>query len=233
METLHNGFTLEFSPGAFPLSTDSIALSGFVKLPKNAKVLDLGSGCGSLGHLLCARTGDCHVTGVELDEKAHNMALYNAQTNGISSRFHSICADLNTIPDFLPAGSFSVCVSNPPYFAGGPQSKKTPLARREDSCSMEDLFRAAAWALKYSGSFYLVHRPERLAQLCACASKHRLEPKRLCLLRHRADGPVSLLLLECRKGGNPGLILEEESLFDAQGAPTAYYRNLYHIQEVS
>ena len=172
MEILHNGFTLEFSDGAFPLSTDSIALSGFVKLPKIAKVLDLGSGCGSLGHLLCATDPACQITGIELDEQAHKMAVQNAKANGIDSRFHSICADMNTVPDFLAPGSFSVCVSNPPYFASGPQSQKTPLARREDRCTMDDLFRAAAWALKYGGSFYLVHRPERLAELCATGS-HR------------------------------------------------------------
>ena len=54
MEQLHNGFTLELAPGTLPLSTDSIALADFTKLPKNAQVLDLGSGCGTLGLLLCA-----------------------------------------------------------------------------------------------------------------------------------------------------------------------------------
>ena len=68
MEKLHNGFTLSLCEGAFPLSTDSIALSGFVRLPKNAKVLDLGSGCGTLGLLLCAEYPDCTVTGIELTE---------------------------------------------------------------------------------------------------------------------------------------------------------------------
>jgi len=53
MEHLHSGYTLEFAPGSFPLSTDSMALAGFVRLPKNAAVLDLGSGCGTLGLLLC------------------------------------------------------------------------------------------------------------------------------------------------------------------------------------
>lgn len=229
METLHNGFTLEFSEGAFPLSTDTIALSGFVNLHKNAKVLDLGSGCGSIGHLLCARDPDCQVTGIELDRKAHEMALKNASVNGISSRFHSICSDMNDISQFIAPGSFSLCVSNPPYFSAGPQSQKTPLARREDCCTMSDLFRAAAWGLKYGGSFYLVHRPERLAELCATGSQYQLEPKRLCLLHHRSDGPITLLLMECRKGGKPGLILEEESLFEPGGEPTDYYRKLYHL----
>ena len=229
MEYLHNGFTLEICDGGFPLSTDSIALSGFVKLPAKAKVLDLGSGCGSLGLLLCARWQDCTVTGIELDENAHRTALKNIDANGLSSRMDSICRDLTAIRTYIQPGSFSCCVSNPPYFSAGPQSKLLPLARREDACSMEDLFAAAAWALKYGGDFYLVHKPERLAQICACASRNQMEVKRLQLLRHRQDGPVTLILVQCRKGGKPGLILEEAALQDAAGNPTDYYKELYHL----
>jgi len=229
MEVLHNGFTLELAEGAFPLSTDSIALSDFTRLPKNASVLDLGSGCGTLGLLLCARHSDCTVTGVELTENAHAMALHNAEKNGIAHRFTSICADLKTIPDFLRAGSFSVCISNPPYFTGGFQSATVPLARHTDACSIADLFQSAAWALKYGGDFYLVHKPEYLAQICYHAGIHKLEPKRLRLLRHQENGAVSLILLQCRKGAKPGLIWEEEALHRADGSPTPYYKQLYHL----
>ena len=229
MEQLHNGYTLEICPGGFPLSTDSIALSGFISLPRNAKVLDLGSGCGTLGMLLCAKDAVCHVTGIELDQAAHKAAMENSLTNGLTSRLTSICADIRCVPDILKPGAFSVCVSNPPYFSGGPQSQKTPLARREDTCSLEDLFRAASWALQYGGNFFLVHKPERLAQLCAVASANQLEPKRLLLLRHQENGPVSLIFLQCRKGGKPGLKWEEAALHHPNGEPTDYYKNLYHL----
>lgn len=229
MERLHNGFSLDIPQGAFPLSTDSMALASFVKLSKNARVLDLGSGCGTLGLLLCADRDDCTVTGVELDSAAHDAALKNIANNGLRHRLSSICADLRSIPSFFGAGSFTCCVSNPPYFTAGPQSKTVPLARQETECTMDALFRSAAWALKYGGDFYLVHRPERLAELFVSASAHGLEPKRLRLLRHRSDGPVALVLVQCRKGANPGLIWEEESLYDSFGAPSAYYRTLYHL----
>lgn len=233
MEYLHNGFTLDICEGAFPLSTDSIALSGFVKLPKKAAVLDLGSGCGTLGLLLCATHPDCCVTGIELNEAAHQAALKNIKVNSIDNRLSSICADLKDLHSQVKPGSFHCCVSNPPYFSSGPQSKTLPTARREDNCSVQDLFEAAGWALKYGGDFFLVHRPERLGELCTQASKYQMELKRLCLLRHRTDGPVSLILLQFRKGGNPGIIWEEESLFTPDGAPTPYYRKLYHLEEES
>lgn len=232
MEQLHNGFTLDICEGGFPLSTDSVALSGFIRLPRNASVLDLGSGCGTLGLLLCAAHADCSVTGIELDEKAHLTALENIDRNNIQSRLNSICADINLLHTLVSPGSFHCCISNPPYFSAGPQSK-LPAARREDTCSLEALMKAAAWALKYGGDFFLVHRPERLAEICALGNTHKLEAKRLCLLRHHAGGPVNLVLLQLRKGGNPGLIWEEECFFDEAGSPTPYYRKLYHLKEES
>ena len=229
MENLHNGFTLQLCEGAFPLSTDSIALAAFTRLPKNARVLDLGSGCGTLGLLLCAADPVCTVTGVELTENAHITALENASRNGISHRLTSICADLKTIPDFLSPGSFSVCVSNPPYFTGGLKSGSVPLARHTDTCDLQALFRAAAWALKYGGDFFLVHKPESLAEICYQAGAHHLEPKQLLLLRHREDGPISLILLQCRKGGKPGLTIREAALHHSDGSATDYYKQLYHL----
>ena len=229
MEHLHNGYTLELCEGAFPLSTDSIALSAFTKLPCNANVLDLGSGCGTLGLLLCAKDSKCSVTGVELDNAAHNSAIQNAASNGISSRLISICADLRTLPSFITPGSFSCCISNPPYFSAGPASKSATIARRDDTCSMQELFEAAAWSLKFGGDFFLVHRPERLAELFSRATACSLEPKRLQLLRHRQDMPVALVLVQCRKGAKPGLIWEENALYNTNGEPTDYYKELYHI----
>lgn len=226
MEYLPKGFTLELPEGCFPLSTDSMLLAHFVRPSPN--VLDLGSGCGTLGLLLCASNERCRVTGIELDPIAHQSALENIRRNGLDARMSSICGDLRGVNHLIEAGSFRCCVSNPPYFSGGPESKHTPLARRADCCDSADLFRSAAWALHWGGDFYIVHKPDQLAHLCGCAAQNGLEPKRLRLIRHRLGGPVTLILLQCRKGGKPGLIWEEEVLFDAAGAPTTYYNNVYH-----
>lgn len=229
METLFNGFTLEIPPGGFPLSTDSMVLAHFIKLPRSAKILDLGSGCGTLGVLLCAKDPACTVTGFELTEHAHRAAQENIRANGLQSRMESICADLRQIPEVLPQGSFSLCVSNPPYFSGGPVSHRTPLARREDGCTLAELLKSAAWALKYGGDLYLVHRPERLGEIIALAAPFRLEAKRLGLLRHAEGQRPNLILLQLRKGGKPGLSWEEITLYDKSGIPTEEYRAIYHI----
>ena len=226
MEYISNDYTLDLTDG-FPLSTDSMVLADFVKLPKNAAVLDLGSGCGTLGLLLCARNKSCTVTGIELDSAAHAAALENIARNGLAPRLSSICRDLRDMPPQMR--DFHVCVSNPPYFSGGAAHTRNPGARREDTCTPRELFAAASKALVWGGDFFLVHKPERLAQLCFEASAAGLEPKRLRLVRHRPDCPISLILLSCRRGGKPGLQIDELCLYNADGAPTGDYRRIYHL----
>ena len=52
------------------------------------------------------------------------------------------------------------------------------------------------------------------------------------LVRHHAGAPVSLLLVESRRGGKPGLALEPDLLlFTPDGAPTAEYRQLYYLDK--
>lgn len=229
MEYLPNGCCLDIPPGCFPLSTDSMVLADFVRLPRNARVLDLGAGCGTLGLLLCAGDQGCHVSGIELDPDAHAAALANIRANALETRMESICADLRQLPGKLAPGGFDLCVSNPPYFSGGFASRTAALARQTGCCSTEELCSAAAFALKYGGDFYVVHKPENLAHLIACAAAKGMAAKRLLLVRHRPDAAVSLIALQFRKGGKPGLKIEEAALFHADGSPTEYYRRVYHI----
>ena len=206
-----------------------MVLSYFARLPKNAQVLDLGSGCGTLGLLLCSKDQNCHITGIELEEQAHLEALENIRRNGLDARMESICADLRSVSEKFSPGSFSCCISNPPYFSGGFSSQTLATARQEGSCTPEDLFRCGSHLLKFGGDFFLVHKPERLAELIATAARYKLEAKRLCLVRHRADAPFNLILLQLRKGAKPGLQWEEMILHHADGSPTDLYKEIYHI----
>lgn len=225
MEYLQNGYCLDIPSGCFPLSTDSILLSDFIRLPRNSTVLDLGSGCGTLGTLLCAKDPGCIVTGVELDEAAHTAALHNIALNALEGRLSSICSDLRS---FHRPG-FHCCISNPPYYTGGPASNRTPNARRDDNCTIGELMAAASKNLRFGGDFFVVHKPEKLAQLISCGAAEGLEAKRLRLIRHTENAAVSLILLQFRKGGKPGLVWEEAFLFHSDGTPSDYYRKVYHL----
>ena len=64
MQQLPMGMTLDLPEGVFPLSTDSMVLSHFCRGARGKRWLDLGSGGGTLGLLLCAEAPSRTVTGV-------------------------------------------------------------------------------------------------------------------------------------------------------------------------
>lgn len=230
-EALWNGVELLEEEGQFRLGTDSVACAGFARFPKGAAVADLGCGSGAIALMLLASDPSLRMTGIELHPQAAALARENARHNGLN--FTVLEGDLRQIETLLPAGTMDGTISNPPYFpvGSGQTAAASPLARArsEETCQLSQLVHAADWLLRWGGRFALVHRPERLTDLIWELRNRRLEPKRIRFVRHRQDCPVSLVLLEARKGGKPGLQYEPDLiLFDSTGCETAECRKLYH-----
>ena len=203
------GLSFVCDDGLFQPSTDSFLLGSFPRLKPGLRVCDLGSGTGLLGLLLFQRQRALSVTGVELLPDAVRLAEQAAARNGLADRLIFRRGDLRKIRGLLPAGGFDLVVCNPPYYPAGsgrlPETEALRAARSETGCTLEDICTAAAWLLRWGGSFCLVHKPERLADLCCALRARGLEPKRLRLVCRRAGDAPSLLLLEARRGGRPGL----------------------------
>ncbi len=232
-ETLWNNMELLLPEDGFRLGTDSVVCAGFARFAKGCRVADLGCGSGAIAMMLLASDPTLQVTGVELDEQAALWAQKNAQHN--KANFTVIHGDLRKIRELLPPGSMDSCISNPPYFpVGSGKQASGPLAkaRSEETCNLENLTAAAAWLLPTGGSFVLVHRPERLADIIFQLKTHHLEPKRIRFVRHKADSPVNLILIEARKGGKPGLSYEKDLIFfHDDGSETDDYKTLYHRKD--
>lgn len=226
---------LTWSGAQFRPSTDSMVLADFAAPAKNAHVCDLGCGCGTLSLLLLATHPALRVTGVERQPDAAAVARENAAQDALGGRFTVVEGDLRD-PALLRAGSFDCAVSNPPYYplASGyaAQSPALRAARTEEHCSLLELCRAASRLLRTGGRFFLVHKPERLADLICCLRESALEPKRLQLVRHRADAPANLVLLEAVRGGSPGLRLAPDLiLYAPDGTLTPDGRRIYHQED--
>ena len=190
------------SDTCFPLGGDSLALAAFASVRRGDRVCDLGCGAGALLLLLAARVSPLALSGVEYCPEDAAMARQNLAENGLEG---AICTgDLCAVCKTLPAGGFSLAISNPPYFKAGSGGCGGP-ARMEGDCALEDWCAAAGRLLKNGGRFALVHRPERLCDLFAALRSAGLEPKRLRLLQHGPDCPPSAVLLEAVRQGRPGL----------------------------
>ena len=69
---------------------------------------------------------------------------------------------------------------------------------------------------------------ERLPELFASLQRQGLEPKRLRLVAARADSAPSLVLVEARRGGKPGLTIEPQLvLYGDDGRETAELKRFY------
>ena len=231
-ESLWNGIVMENPSRLFRLGTDSVVLADFVNVKPGSKICDLGCGSGAISLMLLAKDRSLFLTGVELQEDLCRVAEENARINTLVDHFAVFSGDLREIRDLLPAGSFGCVVANPPYFPAAnpaPQENTLALSRSEKTCTPEDLCRAAAWLLPTGGSFFLVHRPERLADLIFALRQSGLEPKRLQFVRHSTATKRSLLLLEAVRGGKPHLQLEEDLvLYHPDGSQTEACRRIYH-----
>ena len=226
------GYRFVYDDALFRPGTDTFLLSSLPRLKAGLRVCDLGCGTGLLGLLLMQRQAGLTVTGVDIQPAAIDLANRCAVENGLENDLRFLQADLRTVRDHFPTGSFDLVVCNPPYYP--PQSgymaedDAIRTARSEVSCTLEDICRAAAYLLRWGGSFCLVHKPERLTDVLDAMRRHGCEPKRLRLVCTRPECAPSLLLAEGRRGGKPGLSIEPPLILQTDnGTPTPEVDAIY------
>lgn len=196
----------------FRYGTDSVLLGNFVNLTHAKRAVDLGCASGVISLLMLSRNTELHVTGVEINREAAALAEENIRHNDLQGRCHILCGDLRNYRQLLKPGAYDVVVSNPPYFpverGDISPDRDRAAARGELMCTLDDICTAAGWLCRWDGRFALVHRTDRLPEVFAFMQKAGIEPKRLRLVSHYATSVPSLVLVEGRRGGKPGLTME-------------------------
>lgn len=228
------GLRFVYGNGQFPPGLDSFLLASLPKLKPGMRVCDLGCGVGLLGLLLLQRQGDLTVTGLDIQPEALRLGELAASENHLSGRLLFRLEDLRETA--LPAGSFDLAICNPPYFppASGPLPKGAArrTARTEETCTLDDVCRVSARILRWGGALCLVHKPERLTDLLCALRRQALEPKRLQPVCSRPEQAPSLVLVEGRRGGRPGLRVEPPLVLEnPDGSPTAELNRIYFREE--
>ena len=230
-----NGYKIIQNEKLFCFGMDAVLLAAFAKVKDGEKVLDLGTGTGVIPILLEARTGGSAFTGLEICASSADMAARSVKYHQLEEKVSIIQGDIKEADRIFPAASFDVVTSNPPYMTANhglvnPDTDKA-CARHELLCTLEDVVRQAARALKPRGRFYMVHRPFRMAEIIRVLSQYKLEPKRLQLVYPFVDKEPNMLLIECMKGGNPRVTVEPPLIvYREPGVYTDYVRRLYEMQ---
>ncbi len=222
-ELQRNGYGIIQNTGAFCFGMDAVLLSGFACVRKAETVMDLCTGTGIVPILLEAKTGGRRFIGIEIQEEMAEMAARSVRLNGLEEKVTILHGDLRELlggnaPETASKGDAGdsallqsllgktdVVTVNPPYMKEmhGLQNPEDALAiaRHEVKCTLEDVCGAAARLLRSGGRFYMVHRPQRLAEIITVLKGKRLEPKRLKFVHPYIDREANMVLIEAVRDG--------------------------------
>ena len=200
--------------------TDAYLLSAY--LPKRQRLIGVELGCGSgVISLLALSKKKCQrVFGIEVQEDIASIAKRNGELNTLGDVFSVINKDLRDISISDIGSEVDFVFSNPPYMrvdSGKSNENDFKNISRHEVCGeINDFCRCAKLLLKHGGSFYAVYRPDRLIDLIASMRSNGIEPKRLTFIQANTNTPPSLLLIQGKKGGKSGLVIDK---------PIYIYRN--------
>ena len=210
-DTLLNGNKIIQDTGSFMFGVDAVLLSEFAckGVRTGDTVIDLGTGNGILPLLMEKGCKATHFTGLEIQKKSVELARRSVELNSLTDKIDIVEGDLKNAATLFAKHSFNVVVSNPPYalVSQGKQNlrdEKT-IARHEVLCTIEDVVAAADFLLHTHGKFFMIHRPERLAQIFESLLRHEIEPKQLQFIQPFEDEGANLVLIEARKNAQPGI----------------------------
>lgn len=197
----------------FLFGMDSVLLSNFVKGVKSTDIIvDLGTGSMVIPIILSTKTTAKKIVGVEIQQEMYDLAVRNISLNKLQEKLSVIQEDvtnvkevLGKVKDITKEETVDVVISNPPYKQIGTGTTNINsvkyIARHEDKCKLEDIFKLGSKLLKSKGKMYIVHKPERIADLISFARKYNLEAKRIRFMQAKIDKVASLVMIEYIKDG--------------------------------
>lgn len=198
----------------FCFGIDAVLLSNFAKdIRNNSKVLDLGTGTGIVGILLCEKTKLSKIYGIDIQKDVCDMALRSVELNNLEKKFEIINTNIKNLNEIFEENSFDAIVSNPPYKKDNTglknESETKLISRHEITASLEDFISVSSRLLKNNGNIYMVHRTERLSDLFYLLKKYNLEPKKLRLVQSYINSKPKLILVKATKNAKSFLNIEE------------------------
>ena len=208
-----HGYRIIQNPDWFCFGMDAVLLSEYARSFVNAStpVMDLCTGSGVIPLLLAGKTDAVELHGMEIQPEISDMARRSVALNDLTDR---ITIETGYVRAYRETGynaHLKVVTVNPPYMKSGlyNASDRKSIARHEVLCTLEDVMAAASYLLKSNGRLFMVHRPERLADIVTLGRKYHLEPKRMRFVHPYIGSSANMVLLEAVKGGGVQLTVEK------------------------
>lgn len=193
----------------YRFSIDAVLLAYYARPRPDDKIIDLGTGCGIIPVILAHRHPGITLYGIEVQKTLAEIASLNAKENRMSDRITIIEKDLKLLESQMVSGPVDLVVSNPPYrkvrsgrINFDPQRA---IARHEITATLLDVVQAAHRVLRNSGRLVMIFPAERIIDLIFQMRSSSIEPKHLQMVYSEITMGATLVLIEGRKGGRPGM----------------------------
>lgn len=190
---------------AFRFGVDAVLLANFANIKKNTKVMDLCSGTGIIPFILVGKTSASKITGIEIQSDMVDMANRSAQLNNVQEKIEFIHKDLRDLKYLKTMSKVDVVTVNPPYKLKNSGivnlKNKDAIARHEICCDLEDVIKAAKTVLKDNGKIYMIHRPDRFADIICTMRQYKIEPKFVRMVHPSVNKAPNMVLIEGQNNG--------------------------------
>ena len=200
-----NGLQLIQKEQGFRFGVDAVLLSHFANVKKKHRVIDLCTGTGIVSFLVYGKYKPQEVIGLEIQDDMVEMANRSSKLNDTSDIVKFVQGDLKDKALLDSLGRFDVVTVNPPYKLNNAgilnPNDKLAIARHEIMCNLEDVIVSARRLLKDNGRMFIVHRPERLADIFGLMRKYKIEPKRVRLVQPNTKKAPNIVLVEGQRDG--------------------------------
>jgi len=182
----------------FKFNIDSILLGEFIKLKRNATVLDLCTGNAPIPLILSTKDSSIAIDGVEIQTEIYELAKESIKINNVEKQINIINED---IKKYTNTKKYDIVVCNPPYFKTNESTLKNEnqvkqIARHEIKLTLDDAVKAAKRNLKENGNFYLVHRTERFLDVIHTLEKHKFGIRNISFIHTKKSKNSEFFLLE-------------------------------------
>jgi len=205
LDAISGHFRIYQLRGGHRFSTDDLlaAWYGTTWAASAARVLDLGSGIGSVGMIAAWRLRGAQVVTIEAQEESVSLARKSAAYNGLESRYDIRCADFRDDRALGADERFDLVLGSPPYFPLGTglegDHPQAVAARFELRGTIGDYARVAANHLEPGGVFACVFPDEQRSRVEAAAREAALViVRRRPVVFREGEPPLVALFLMMR-----------------------------------
>jgi tRNA1(Val) A37 N6-methylase TrmN6 len=187
----------------YHFSSDSVRLAKFVEFKANDRIIELCSGCGIVGILLCLY-GASSVQMVELQKELADVCAKNIEINELAEKIKVFNAPLQDCYKTLGSDCFDIVVCNPPFERVDPRFEENQIniAKFEYKVNFEEIAKEAVRLLKTGGKFFFVYPAARLFEAAATLEAHSFQIKKCSLFFPKEIADTVYVM--ATKGGKPG-----------------------------